>query len=86
MSQLQEGALEAILNRAGTPMELASFQVRATENILQRIYSSRSSGTIVCAGTGSGKTISFYLTCFLNDLRVDQFVCLDSMHRSLSAK
>ena len=46
-------------------MELASFQVRATENILQETHSNRSSGTIVCAGTGSGKTLSFYLPAFL---------------------
>ena len=46
-------------------MTLASFQSRATENIFAKIKSSRSSGTIVCAGTGSGKTLSFYLPAFL---------------------
>ncbi|WP_447874303.1 protein DpdJ [Serratia fonticola] len=48
------------------PFYLAGFQVRSTERItnLWRQHSRRSdtaSGTIVCAGTGSGKTLSFYL-------------------------
>ena len=64
-SELQDAVLEAILQRGNTEMELASFQVRATENILQETHSNRSSGTIVCAGTGSGKTLSFYLPAFL---------------------
>ena len=64
-SELQDSVLEAILQRGDTEMELASFQVRATENILQETHSNRSSGTIVCAGTGSGKTLSFYLPAFL---------------------
>ncbi|GAA5213743.1 protein DpdJ [Corallincola platygyrae] len=45
---------------------LAGFQARATERIVKAWHyhnqSPRtSSGTIVCAGTGSGKTLSFYL-------------------------
>lgn len=47
-------------------LRLAGFQTRATTRILQacseqRDGSSQASGTIVCAGTGSGKTLSFYL-------------------------
>lgn len=48
------------------PFLLAGFQVRATERIMQcwldhQVKSNTASGTIVCAGTGSGKTLSFYL-------------------------
>lgn len=48
------------------PFRLAKFQARATERIIQhwRMHQGNSktaSATIVCAGTGSGKTLSFYL-------------------------
>ena len=58
-----------IMRAALEPMDsfrLAGFQKRATERIIQfwRRHSGSvdsSSGSIVCAGTGSGKTLSFYL-------------------------
>jgi hypothetical protein len=45
---------------------LAGFQVRSTERIMQcwqdhKVKNDTASGTIICAGTGSGKTLSFYL-------------------------
>lgn len=43
---------------------LAGFQVRATRTVFSRLSGSRSSGVIVGAGTGSGKTIAFYLPAF----------------------
>lgn len=67
LTTLQQEVLGALLNRPGTgPMELATFQARASENILAQLKSNRCSGTIVCAGTGSGKTLSFYLPAFLS--------------------
>jgi hypothetical protein len=58
-------AIELLLG-LNSNLHLAGFQARATARILQayseqRGGSSQASGTIVCAGTGSGKTLSFYL-------------------------
>lgn len=66
LSALQREVLSRILSMPNAEsMKLATFQSRATENILSQLKSNRSSGTIVCAGTGSGKTLSFYLPAFL---------------------
>lgn len=66
LSSLQRQVLRKILSLPNSEsMTLANFQARATENILSQLKSNRSSGTIVCAGTGSGKTLSFYLPAFL---------------------
>ena len=48
---------------------LSGFQSRATEHILDsyrkhQIKQNSSSATIICAGTGSGKTMAFYLPTF----------------------
>ena len=62
----QSAVLNAMLNREdGEPFRLADFQLRATRSVLAGANSQRASGTIVCAGTGSGKTLSFYLPAFL---------------------
>lgn len=67
LSTLQQQVLVSILTLpGGGSMQLANFQARATENILSKLKANRSSGTIVCAGTGSGKTLSFYLPAFLS--------------------
>ena len=67
LTALQRQVLSRILSLpSGESMKLASFQVRATENILTQLKSNRCSGTIVCAGTGSGKTLSFYLPAFIS--------------------
>jgi ATP-dependent Lhr-like helicase len=58
-SQVQLQALESLIGH----FKLSGFQARATEDILKKIPSSRrwkSTATIVCAGTGSGKTNAFY--------------------------
>ncbi len=66
LSSLQRDAIHAILSLSnGESMRMAVFQSRATENILRQVQLGRRSGTIVCAGTGSGKTLSFYLPAFL---------------------
>lgn len=49
--------------------KLSGFQVRATERILSALLNktrNASSGTIVCSGTGSGKTLSFYIPAISN--------------------
>ena len=67
LSSLQKRVLTALLTRPGAEtIKLATFQARATENILGQLKNNRCSGTIVCAGTGSGKTLSFYLPAFLS--------------------
>ncbi|MFC8044261.1 protein DpdJ [Nocardia sp. NPDC057353] len=43
---------------------LAAFQVEATQRIFSAIGAPRSRGIIVGAGTGSGKTMAFYLPAF----------------------
>ena len=66
LDPLQQEVLAAILDRGtGRPMELAEFQVRSTRSILTNISNRQATGSIVCAGTGSGKTLSFYLPAFL---------------------
>lgn len=67
LSLLQRDVFYALLSsHGGEPMQLATFQARAAENILGQLKTNRCSGTIVCAGTGSGKTLSFYLPAFLS--------------------
>ena len=65
LSALQAKILKAFL-RAGTvdEREAAPFQARATARILRLATQSGSAGTVVCAGTGSGKTMAFYLPAF----------------------
>lgn len=58
-----QGALKAlqklILDREGS-FQLSDFQIRAAQRILRGIEARRYCGTLVSAGTGSGKTIAFY--------------------------
>lgn len=53
--------LEIINNLIGTNFKISGFQERAIIDILSKVNSNKNSGSIVCAGTGSGKTLSFYL-------------------------
>lgn len=67
-------AFEAILG-SDNKLKLSGFQIRATERILKRyspsVQKSRKvTATIVCSGTGSGKTLSFYLPA-LTQLSLD---------------
>lgn len=54
-------AVKALLNPTGRTIKLAGFQVRAAQRIIRGIETDQALSTIVCAGTGSGKTLSFYL-------------------------
>jgi hypothetical protein len=40
---------------------VSAFQARATQRLLEAVSSGRTTGTVVTAGTGAGKTLSFYL-------------------------
>jgi hypothetical protein len=62
---VQESVIRSFL-RADTsePRQLARFQERSTDRILQMAGRDRSLGTVVCAGTGSGKTLAFYLPAY----------------------
>jgi hypothetical protein len=59
---LKRRALEALLRSSeGSGLELADFQLHATKRILLDLEARTSRATIVCAGTGTGKTLAFYL-------------------------
>jgi hypothetical protein len=51
--------------KEGGSYNFSGFQVRAFEHILKCFGSSGFSGSVVCAGTGSGKTKAFYVPAFL---------------------
>ncbi len=54
-------ALEQMLRGDGEPLTLADFQVDATRQILSDLRGRTSRGIIVSTGTGTGKTLAFYL-------------------------
>jgi hypothetical protein len=63
---MQCAAFEALSSRPdGGNYTFAGFQVRAFLRILSSYGKQETSGTVVCAGTGSGKTKAFYVPAFL---------------------
>lgn len=56
----QERVMRALVGAS----DLAAFQLDATQRIFSAIGARRSRGIIVGAGTGSGKTMAFYLPAF----------------------
>jgi hypothetical protein len=56
-------------------MDFAGFQERAFNHIYAAYGTSRQSGSIVSAGTGSGKTKAFYVPAFL---RIADDICQDA--------
>ncbi len=61
LSDLQRRVVAELLTHEGVRRPLAGFQVRASVQVLQDLQERRSRGMIVGAGTGTGKTLSFYL-------------------------
>lgn len=55
-------ALKAILRGRS----IARFQLEAAKSLMQAIESDRPTGRIITAGTGSGKTLSFYLPALMD--------------------
>lgn len=60
MKDRQLKAVNALLTRE-KPILLSNFQLKATVSMTRSLNVSETSGMIVCAGTGTGKTLSFYL-------------------------
>lgn len=62
LGELRRRAISDIISPEGkSPMLLSEFQVLATRRMFEDLKVKRSRGMIVCAGTGTGKTLSFYL-------------------------
>lgn len=63
-TQVLEDSLRSLTRTTTGQMTLSGFQVRATRQILASLKSAQSNGIVVGAGTGSGKTLSFYLPVY----------------------
>lgn len=62
----QQKILQALMGMPEAHMPLAPFQLRSSKRILQAYRATdRSSGTVVTAGTGGGKTKSFYIPALM---------------------
>lgn len=67
LSPTEAAVLERLLQTAsGGEYLLADFQVAAMAAIRSRLTAGRGGGVIVCAGTGTGKTLGFYLPCLMD--------------------
>jgi hypothetical protein len=63
---LLESCFEALTRgRDGRPLNFSGFQERAFAHIFQKYGEVGASGSVVSAGTGSGKTKAFYIPAFL---------------------
>lgn len=65
VSLIQQCFAALSAGRDGEQIAFSGFQVRAFEHILERYGASGFSGSVICAGTGSGKTKAFYIPAFL---------------------
>jgi hypothetical protein len=64
--ELQCGVLNALYAGRGGLSGLAAFQLRAAERILRNYRSTdKSTGTVITAGTGGGKTKAFYIPALM---------------------
>lgn len=61
----QRRVFDALASRpSGGTFNFAGFQVRSFERIFRSYGADEQSGTVVCAGTGAGKTKAFYIPAF----------------------
>ncbi|RPE31822.1 protein DpdJ [Kitasatospora cineracea] len=63
-SEVYRRVVDAMTLRGSKHAELSGFQVRATRQVLTALREKISTATVVGAGTGSGKTMAFYLPAF----------------------
>lgn len=62
LTEVERRAVKALMfSSNGEELRLSRFQLESTTNIFGSTGSSQTSATIVCAGTGTGKTLAFYL-------------------------
>jgi len=62
LKPLEREILRALSSREGEALLLARFQTEAAALLLGD-SGGQTQGTIICAGTGTGKTLAFYLPC-----------------------
>jgi hypothetical protein len=64
--QLVKECYEALsMDTRGNEFTFAGFQKRSFEHIFKEYHSGNWSASVICAGTGSGKTKAFYVPAFL---------------------
>ena len=65
--KIQRAVFECMSRKSdGTQMPFAGFQRRSFKRIFENYKKPSCSGTVICAGTGSGKTKSFYIPALLS--------------------
>ncbi len=63
---LQRDAFDALsIGNNGVPLRFANFQRKAFKSILSRYKAKGFTGSVISAGTGSGKTKGFYIPAFI---------------------
>ncbi|MFB8073563.1 protein DpdJ [Streptomyces californicus] len=61
---ISRDVIATMTSKQTTHVQLSGFQVRASRHIMTALRSGITTATVVGAGTGSGKTLSFYLPAF----------------------
>lgn len=64
VDEVHRQILSAMTAKEDGHFDLAAFQVRAARQILSILLSNTTTATVVGAGTGSGKSLAFYLPAF----------------------
>ncbi len=66
LSKIQESLLSTLFEEQSKNALFSQFQVSSSEIILGHLKQTVSHGSIICAGTGSGKTWAFYIPALLD--------------------